>query len=1472
MGSTTGQNNVFTLGDVYSRELLGTWFDYNNIFIADTSLSNKLGKPPWNKSYSVGGQTTTTPGYNTLSSTCRFDMDNDTALAVPRANKTFGSSDAYFGSSQNYGYYIKGRRYNGDSIPSPQYHWYVESLASSSFEKLDYANDTHQLTVFDNYWASGTWQWCAGQSASTNDYTWTHGGNRWYTDDDESTSTINRLTHANDSINVDVSNGWGRSYGTTTNDGNAMYIVGGYATTAGNPSGSYVIRYYFENETWSSGSNMNITPGGSKHTTSFGTPSYGYVMSGYFYGHPGGSSGVGNTTVYRLDYASDVSTTTGGKLNSNRYGARGFSNRDYGYISGGRSYWPGPVPNVDKTDVQRLTFASDTINMIPRGNEPQTRIIGRSLCSTNFYGAQFCTGYGTPNATPASDTYEDNYTAYHEPIMPVLLGKAGDGAYGVYVIGGATGPGTPISTVQRLDMFNDTGGWSTKANTVVGTGWENGGSGQGTSSITYGYWGGGNTTGLSAGRVSTMQRMDYATETVSTDGTVFDSDVDEYGVTGNANYGFWGGGRTGNSSPSDDPTSQIFRFEYSNSTSTAAGNLSHKRCLHSSGGNSDYGYHLGGTTNTSDTNGSSSVDRLDYSSYTTACSPKATLPYTWNKSLFVPISPQHGVFGGGKTGPAPGASATTNENGHWKYGYGSDTISLLTGSGPEISFSDTRTGRGGAAGSYNTGYVMGGKSPADYVGGVVYKINCMSNVFGPAATKSELPIGIHRAAALSLPTNITNNFVYTNFYDAAFNVKTGAKRTFNFGYATGGRKDSPGSSPLPQAITSSTERIDFDNDTAATSPKGNDINSTRNAASVGNQNYGYISGGNTSAQNLGFVYTSYIKRLDYSNDTINTSSPGANLKGEYWRQTGVSNTNYGWFIGGSWYNPGIGSEILTGSSTVNRLNFSSDTSNPIPRGSLPDSRDLASASGNQNYGWVFGGYNQGLSPSSVSLTHRIDYSNDGYSLSPKSDIPIAVQSAAATGTKDKGYLMGGYDGTNNRNQILKYDYVNDSWTPSGTIDRYVQGNAATGSLEHGYSISGYEYTPGDIYTNVNRIDYSSDTDISVGKLTTGRNYHVAFSARENAFEPVVGLYEPKNIPVSPEGKCYSFGGATSGASPSLTNSYTTTGIDRFDFKSGTFSKSTKADLLTNRARHASCGSQTYTWTAGGCIDGNFYANSSNNLSSVERFEYSNDTNKLSPAQIGSVRQLAAQGNNNYGYWTSGTPQENTPAVENSTTYRIDYGNDSVSLKSKSNDEYGVASIGNQDYGWFAGGGARWGSIGMTMYERCYKLDYSNDTPSTMPNFGLGIGPSPYGPMGVCDSFVGSIGLQSKTYGWWVGGCFGQNLNSPSYAHEEDLLNSREIIRHELATDTLSIWTDSILTKGQANGAGTSDETYGYIMGGTYVPDFHLSPTLRGGAWNSSVQRIDFSTYAVYADFKGDLGISKGFQSAWNAQDACNYKS
>ena len=181
-----------------------------------------------------------------------------------------------------------------------------------------------------------------------------------------------------------------------------------------------------------------------------------------------------------------------------------------------------------------------------------------------------------------------------------------------------------------------------------------------------------------------------------------------------------------------------------------------------------------------------------------------------------------------------------------------------------------------------------------------------------------------------------------------------------------------------------------------------------------------------------------------------------------------------------------------------------------------------------------------------------------------------------------------------------------------------------------------------------------------------------------------------------------------------------------------------------------------------------------------------------------------------------------------------------------------------------------------MREAIYKLTYANDTaipgPGSMGYIDIDISGPTYSPVGVCDSVMCAIGIQDKTFGWYIGGCYGQGLNSPYYDYEDRLLNASMMIRHDLSNDTTTVYSNSKLARGTANGAGTSDDTYGYIIGGAPVPDFHTNPggILNGGGWNSSVQRISLSNWTVYGDFKGTLGQNKGWQSAWNAQDACNY--
>ena len=92
-------------------------------------------------------------------------------------------------------------------------------------------------------------------------------------------------------------------------------------------------------------------------------------------------------------------------------------------------------------------------------------------------------------------------------------------------------------------------------------------------------------------------------------------------------------------------------------------------------------------------------------------------------------------------------------------------------------------------------------------------------------------------------------------------------------------------------------------------------------------------------------------------------------------------------------------------------------------------------------------------------------------------------------------------------------------------------------------------------------------------------------------------------------------------------------------------------------------------------------------STVDRINYSNDTatavakGPLSNPASGGRRQLAATGNQSFGYFGGGLPAD-------STVDRIDYSNDTATAVLKgplSSARSHLAATGNDDFGYFGGG-------------------------------------------------------------------------------------------------------------------------------------------------------------------------------------------
>ena len=138
----------------------------------------------------------------------------------------------------------------------------------------------------------------------------------------------------------------------------------------------------------------------------------------------------------------------------------------------------------------------------------------------------------------------------------------------------------------------------------------------------------------------------------------------------------------------------------------------------------------------------------------------------------------------------------------------------------------------------------------------------------------------------------------------------------SYGYFIGGY-GVPGVSPGAKTIVS---RLDYSNDSAATSPKGPLPNSAYTNSGTGNANYGYVDRGG------GDNYSSRIYRIDYANDTSTAVQKGP-LNYEAQTRVATGNGTTGYFAGGF-------SPSGTGLANNSGIDYSNDTATASPKGAL----------------------------------------------------------------------------------------------------------------------------------------------------------------------------------------------------------------------------------------------------------------------------------------------------------------------------------------------------------------------------------------------------------------------------------------------------------------------------------------------------------------------------------------------------------
>ena len=289
---------------------------------------------------------------------------------------------------------------------------------------------------------------------------------------------------------------------------------------------------------------------------------------------------------------------------------------EYGYFAAGYRF-----PSV-RTYVQRIDYSNDTVTASLKG--PLS--VGRyrySATGNSLFGYFI----STPFSSSVERTDYSNDTAIASPKGPLSNpiydhSATGNNSYG-YALGGYdTNISTLISRVERIDYSNDTATAS-----VRGPLSENKYRGfAATGNASYGYNGGGG----NPFNTTRVDRIDYSndTATASPKGPL-SRIAGQIAATGNSSYGYFGGG-----------DSTVDRIDYSNDTATASvkGPLSLGRYSFAATGNSSFGY-FGGGVYGSPIADASTVDRIDYSNDTATASVRGPLVNNiWQHAAASPLA------------------------------------------------------------------------------------------------------------------------------------------------------------------------------------------------------------------------------------------------------------------------------------------------------------------------------------------------------------------------------------------------------------------------------------------------------------------------------------------------------------------------------------------------------------------------------------------------------------------------------------------------------------------------------------------------------------------------------------------------------------------------------------------------------------------------------------------------------------------
>jgi hypothetical protein len=276
--------------------------------------------------------------------------------------------------------------------------------------------------------------------------------------------------------------------------------------------------------------------------------SYGYWS--------GGASGTVNSSVYRIAFSNDTTSSSPSTIPFIDLNSSGTGNSNFGYWGGGRGV----------SAVWRITFVTDTNNGVSRGSLSAARYSIATVTDGTTNG-----WFAGGTQYPTMFSLVDRITYSNDTATATVRGPLSSSRYGVigvgttdfgWITGGRlVAPPTLVtySTVDRITFSTDSATASVRGSLTDPVYYHGG-----TGNSDFGYLTGG--TGLSSAQKSSINRIQYTTDTATaTIRGSFAGTRRTAAGTGTSAYGWFGGGYD-----SGSRNGRVDRIDYANDTNVAA--------------------------------------------------------------------------------------------------------------------------------------------------------------------------------------------------------------------------------------------------------------------------------------------------------------------------------------------------------------------------------------------------------------------------------------------------------------------------------------------------------------------------------------------------------------------------------------------------------------------------------------------------------------------------------------------------------------------------------------------------------------------------------------------------------------------------------------------------------------------------------------------------------------------------------------